>query len=39
MCGTYIRTTGEAGNARLVIRADGLEEKTIDLVIKKGERS
>ncbi|MBE6129854.1 MAG: glycoside hydrolase family 2 protein [Erysipelotrichaceae bacterium] len=39
MCGTYVRTTGEAGNARLTISADGLTEKTIDLVIRKGERS
>ncbi len=39
MCGTYLRTTGEAGNARLIISADGLAETTVDLVIKKGERS
>jgi beta-galactosidase len=39
MCGTYLRTTGKAGNARLIISADGLAETTVDLVIKKGERS
>lgn len=39
MCGTYIRTTGEAGNASLTVSADGLEAITIDLVIRKGERS
>ena len=39
MCGTYVRTTGEAGNAKVTISVDGLEDTVIDLVIRKGERS
>ena len=29
MCGTYIRTTGQPGTARLTIRADGMEDAVI----------
>ena len=33
MCGTYIRTTGETGSARLTISADGLEPMAVDFDI------
>ena len=34
MCGTYLRTTGEAGAAKLTVRADGLAPVTIDFEVK-----
>ena len=34
MCGTYIRTTGETGTAKLTVSAHGLEPVTIDFEIK-----
>lgn len=34
MCGTYIRTNGVPGTARVTIHADGLESKTIEFTIK-----
>ena len=34
MCGTYIRTTGEAGTAMLTIQAEGLEPVTVDFEIE-----
>jgi hypothetical protein len=33
MCGTYIRTTGETGNATLTVSAPGLEEKKVVFTI------
>ena len=34
MCGTYLRTTGETGAAKLTVSADGLAPVTIDFQIK-----
>ena len=34
MCGTYIRTVGETGTAKLTIRADGLEPVTVEFEVK-----
>ena len=34
MCGTYIRTTGEIGNAKLTISADGLETVAVEFEVK-----
>ena len=33
MCGTYIRTTGESGTAKLTISADGLTPVTIEFTV------
>ena len=33
MCGTYIRTTGESGRAKLAISADGLTPVTIEFTV------
>ena len=33
MCGTYIRTTGESGSAKLTISADGLTPVTIEFTV------
>jgi len=34
MCGTYIRTTGEAGTAKLTVSAHGLEPVTVELAVE-----
>ena len=34
MCGTYIRTVGESGSAKLTVCADGLAPVTIDFTVK-----
>ena len=34
MCGTYLRTTGETGAARLTVRADGLAPVTVDFTVR-----
>ena len=34
MCGTYVRTTGEAGTAKLTVSADGLEPVTIEFEVR-----
>ena len=34
MCGTYIRTTGESGSAKLTISSDGLEPVTVEFEVK-----
>ena len=33
MCGTYIRTTGETGNATLIVSAPGLAEQDVVFTI------
>jgi beta-galactosidase len=33
MCGTYIRTTGETGNAKLTVSADGLAPITVEFTV------
>ena len=39
MCGTYLRTTGESGEAALTIHADGIEDVTVRLICKGGNLS
>ena len=34
MCGTYIRTTGETGAAKLTVRADGLAPVTVEFTVR-----
>ena len=34
MCGTYIRTTGESGSAKLTISADGLETIAVEFTVQ-----
>ena len=34
MCGTYVRTLGRAGTARLRIQGPGLEDETVDFTIE-----
>ena len=34
MCGTYIRTVGETGTAKLTIWTDGLESVTVEFEVK-----
>ena len=34
MCGTYIKTVGREGSARLTVKADGLEPVSLDFIIK-----
>ena len=34
MCGTYIRTTGESGSAKLTVSADGLTPVTIEFTVQ-----
>ena len=34
MCGTYLRTTGETGTAKLILSSDGLEPITVEFEVK-----
>ena len=34
MCGTYVRTTGEAGSAKLTVSADGLEPVCVEFTVE-----
>ena len=34
MCGTYIRTTGESGSAKLIVSADGLEPIAVEFTVR-----
>ena len=34
MCGTYLRTTGETGEAKLTVSAHGLEPVTVDFTVR-----
>ena len=33
MCGTYLRTTGKTGGAKLTVSAPGLESVTVDFAV------
>ena len=34
MCGTYVRTTGEAGTAKLTVSAHGIEPVTVEFTVQ-----
>jgi beta-galactosidase len=34
MCGTYVKTTGKAGSAKLTVSCHGLDTVTVDFVVK-----